>query len=222
MAKLIKTTKTNTPIEVGKIMCLGSNYDKHIKEMKSPKINTPAVFLKPATAILEDNGLIVIPAISKELHHEIELVIVIGQEGKNIPADQAMDYVLGYALGLDLTLRDIQNEAKVLGRPWAIAKGFDTSAPLSDVIRKQEIADPHDLNLKLWVNDHLRQSGSTKDMIMKIPQIIAFLSTFFTLQAGDLIFTGTPEGVGPLLPGDKVHAEIEQHIQLNLSVTQEQ
>ena len=146
-------------------------------------------------------------------------MIVIGKEGKNIPVNQAEEYVLGYALGIDVTLRDLQQEAKKKGQPWAIAKGFDTSAPISDIILKEEVKDPQNLSLKLWVNDILRQDGNTKDMKLAIPEIISYISRFFTLERGDLIYTGTPEGVGQVLPGDKIRARLDNLITIEFSVS---
>ncbi|MCP4146847.1 MAG: fumarylacetoacetate hydrolase family protein, partial [bacterium] len=175
-------------------------------------------FTKPATAMIKSGSAIVIPPFSNNAHHEVELVIVIGKEGKNIKKEAVDDYIMGYALGLDITLRDVQSVAKQKGRPWAVAKGFDTSAPVSAIIPKSEIANPDDLNLKLWVNDELRQDGNTRDMIFKIDEIVSYLSTVYTLEEGDLIYTGTPEGVAQLLPGDKVRASLGDITEINLTV----
>ncbi|MCP4215521.1 MAG: fumarylacetoacetate hydrolase family protein, partial [bacterium] len=210
--------ESNEKVEVGKILCLGSNYAKHIDEMGSAKPDVPVIFIKPATAMLKNGGTIQIPPFSTNAHHEVELVIVIGKEGKNISKEEVNDYILGYALGLDITLRDVQSEAKKKGRPWSVAKGFDTSAPLTDIIPKNKVPTPHDLGLKLWVNNELRQDGYTKDMIFKIDEIVSYLSTVYTLERGDLIYTGTPEGVAQLHPGDRVTAEMGKLVKLNVTV----
>jgi 5-carboxymethyl-2-hydroxymuconate isomerase len=196
-------------IEVGKILCLGRNYPEHAKEMRAETPSTPVVFLKPSTALLEPGGIILIPPFSSQLHHEVELVVAIGTGGKNIPRESAMNHVGGYGVGMDMTLRDVQSEAKKKGLPWSVAKGFDTSAPLSELVRPDAVRDPHNLAISLRVNGQVRQSSSTKHMIFSIPEIIAYLSTVFTLEAGDLIFTGTPEGVGPARHGDTLTAELE-------------
>ncbi len=218
MDKTLPVKNSEQLISVGKILCLGSNYAKHIDEMGSAKPESPVIFTKPATAIIKSGSAIVIPPFSTNAHHEVELVIVIGKEGKNIKKEAVDDYIMGYALGLDITLRDLQSVAKKKGRPWAVAKGFDTSAPVSAIIPKCEIANPGDLNLKLWVNDELRQDGNTRDMIFKIDEIVSYLSTVYTLEEGDLIYTGTPEGVAQLLPGDKVKAAMGELIDINLTV----
>ncbi|HEX7573980.1 MAG TPA: fumarylacetoacetate hydrolase family protein [Bacteroidota bacterium] len=195
-------------LQVGKILCLGRNYPEHIKEMKAETASTPVVFIKPSTALVESGGWVVIPPISNDVHHEVELVVVIGRDGRNITAEKAMEHVAGYAVGLDMTLRDVQADAKKRGLPWSVAKGFDTSAPLSAAVRPAAVSDPHALSIELRVNGTVRQSSNTQHMILRIPGIIAYCSTVFSLEAGDLIFTGTPEGVGRVVPGDRIHAHI--------------
>lgn len=199
---------TQHQITVGKILCLGRNFAEHAKEMNSDIPITPVIFLKPSTAIISGGESIWIPKISHNLHHEVELVVVIGKEGKNISAAAAFDYVLGYAIGLDMTLRDIQNQSKDNGLPWTISKGFDTSAPVSNIIPKSRIADPSKLTIVCKVNGTERQRGSTGNMIFSIPEIIEYTSSLFTLEAGDLIFTGTPEGVSQVIEGDRIEAEL--------------
>ncbi len=195
-------------LQVGKILCLGRNYPEHIKEMKAETASTPVVFIKPSTALVESGEWVVIPPISDDMHHEVELVVVIGRDGHGIPAEKAMDHVAGYAVGLDMTLRDVQADAKKRGLPWSVAKGFDTSAPLSAAVRAGEVSDPHALSIELRVNGTVRQSSNTQHMILRIPGIIAYCSTLFSLEAGDLIFTGTPEGVGRVVSGDRIDAQI--------------
>ena len=195
-------------LQVRKILCLGRNYPEHIKEMKAETASTPVVFIKPSTALVESGGWVVIPPISNDVHHEVELVVVIGRDGRRIPAEKAMEHVAGYAVGLDMTLRDVQADAKKRGLPWSVAKGFDTSAPLSAAVRRAAVGDPHALSIELRVNGTVRQSSNTQHMILRIPGIIAYCSTVFSLEAGDLIFTGTPEGVGRVVPGDRIDAHI--------------
>jgi len=195
-------------LQVGKILCLGRNYPEHIKEMKAETDSTPVVFIKPSTALVESGEWVVIPPISDDMHHEVELVVVIGRDGHGIPAEKAMEHVAGYAVGLDMTLRDVQADAKKRGLPWSVAKGFDTSAPLSAAVRAGGVSDPHALSIQLRVNGTVRQSSNTQHMILRIPGIIAYCSTVFSLEAGDLIFTGTPEGVGRVVSGDRIDAQI--------------
>ncbi|TLY32401.1 MAG: fumarylacetoacetate hydrolase family protein [Ignavibacteria bacterium] len=193
---------------VGKILCLGRNYAEHAREMDAELPATPVVFLKPASAIIRNGEKILIPPISRQVHHEVELIVAIGKGGKSIPRGDAFGCVLGYGVGLDMTLRDIQTEAKKQGLPWTVAKGFDTSAPVSDIIPAGEIGDPHDVTICCRVNGAVRQQSSTAKMLFRIDRIIEYLSSIFTLEPGDLIFTGTPEGVGEVRPGDLVEAEL--------------
>ncbi|MCP4218532.1 MAG: fumarylacetoacetate hydrolase family protein [bacterium] len=218
MAKTLQVLRTNQKVRVGKILCVCSNYSKHLDEMGSARPEVPLVFTKPTTALIKDGETIVIPPYSNNAHHEVELVVVIGRRGKNISKEQVNDYILGYALGLDITLRDTLAEASDKGRPWSVAKGFDTSAPLTDILPRDEVPNPQDINLSLWVNKELRQDGSTKDMIFKIDEIVSYLSTVYTLEANDVIFTGTLDGVGQILPGDMVSARLGDLITLDVNV----
>jgi len=187
--------------------------------MSAPVPESPVVFLKPATAIINDGENVVIPHMSADLHHEVEMVIVIGKQAKNVRVSDAYNYVDGYAVGLDMTLRDVQAEAKKKGLPWTVAKGFDTSAPVSYAVEKEKVANPHSLTLSLKVNGESRQHSSTANMIFKIDFLVSYLSTIFTLEPGDLIFTGTPEGVGPVRAGDVLEAELEAVGTLRVGVT---
>lgn len=209
---------TGELLPVGKILCLGRNYIAHAREMKADLPSTPVVFLKPATALIHTGEKIVIPPLSHELHYEAEMVVVMGNDGKDIPEARALSHVYGYAVGLDMTLRDLQSEAKKNGLPWSVAKGFDTSAPVSEVVTRDRINDPHSLQLTLQVNGRTRQNASTGDMIFRIEKVIAFLSRIFTLERGDLIFTGTPEGVGEVKSGDTLVAELTSVGTLSVSV----
>ncbi len=191
-----------------RLFCIGRNYASHAREMNSEVPTTPMVFIKPSTTLVGTGGEVVLPPASKEVHHEVELVVVIGRRGKDIPEVRAMDYVAGYAVGLDMTARDLQAAAKKNGQPWTVAKGFDTFAPLGPIAPAARLADPHACAIQLTINGALRQQGATSDMIFSIPRLIAYCSSVFTLLPGDLIFTGTPEGVGPVQPGDVLEATV--------------
>ncbi|MCC7437103.1 MAG: fumarylacetoacetate hydrolase family protein [Armatimonadetes bacterium] len=214
----LKIQSTTGTIPVGKMLCLGKNYEKHAKEMGGEVPPDPVIFLKPSTALVGNGGTVLIPAISDDLHHEVELVVVVGSTARDVAPEQAMDHILGYAVGLDMTLRDVQSVAKQRGEPWAVAKGFDTSAPIGDIVPKERVPDPHNLMLKLTVNGQVRQHGATAAMILKIPYIISYLSRIYTLEPGDCIFTGTPEGVSRVQPGDMLVAEIEGLATLSVGV----
>jgi 2-keto-4-pentenoate hydratase/2-oxohepta-3-ene-1,7-dioic acid hydratase in catechol pathway len=219
--KTLHFSDSDKHLRVEKILCLGRNYADHAKEMNAEVPEQPVVFIKPSTAIIQSGESVVMPAISREMHHEVEMVVVIGKEGRNIPTSTAMEYVGGYALGLDMTLRDIQSEAKKKGLPWSIAKGFDTSAPVSAIVEKEKIRDPHNLDISLKVNGKIRQQSNTRNMIFHVDYIISFLSGIFTLEPGDLIFTGTPEGVGMVVQGDILEAELESVGTLRVGVRKE-
>ena len=208
-------------LDVGKILCLGRNYAAHAREMNASLTEFPVVFLKPATAIIHSGESVVLPRISSDVHHEVEMVIVIGKRARNVGVEHANEYVGGFAVGLDMTLRDIQSEAKRKGLPWTVSKGFDTSAPLSVVVDKAEVGDPHSLGLSLKVNGEIRQKGNTGAMIYKSDYLVSYISSIFTLEPGDLIFTGTPEGVGPVHDGDILEAELESVGSLRVNVVSE-
>ena len=195
---------------VHRIYCVGRNYAAHVREMGTdPGSEPPTFFMKPADAVVENGAAVPYPPRTANLHHEVELVVAIGKGGAGIAADTALDHVFGYAVGNDLTRRDLQNEAKRHGRPWELSKGFDHSAPVS-TIRPVDVAG-HIASGSIWltVNGETRQSADVSEMIWNVPHIIAELSGFFLLQPGDLIFTGTPAGVGPLLRGDRVECGID-------------
>ncbi len=210
MAPYVYLQSSNQPISVGKILCIGRNYAEHAKEMGADLPTTPVVFLKPSTAIVHDGGSIVIPPISSEVHHEVEMIILIGESGKNISDQAALNYVAGYGIGLDMTLRDVQTEAKKKGLPWTLSKGFDTSAPVSEFVPASSIKHPNLLDVRLTVNGTLRQHSNTKHFIFRIERLISYLSQFFTLEPGDLIFTGTPEGVAAVHSGDVLEAQLSE------------
>ena len=208
-------------LDVGKILCLGRNYAAHAREMGGDVPESPVVFLKPATAIIHDGDNVVLPGMSRDVHHEVEMVVVIGKKARNVRADAANDYIEGYAVGLDMTLRDIQGAARKKGEPWTIAKGFDTSAPISAAVQRERIKDPHTLDIALKVNGAVRQHSNTSKMFFRIDFLVSYLSKIFTLEPGDLIFTGTPEGVGPVHAGDVMEAELEAVGTLRVGVINE-
>lgn len=201
---------SDTRFPVHRIYCVGRNYADHAREMGgNPEREPPFFFAKPADAIVESGTAIPYPPRTKNLHHEVELVVAIGREGADIALEDAEAYIFGYAVGNDLTRRDLQFASRDVGRPWDTAKGFDNSAPITAIHR---IADTGALDKgEIWlsVNDQKRQQGNLTDMIWSIPEIIVELSQLYTLKPGDLIFTGTPSGVGPLVPGDQVQCGIE-------------
>ncbi|MGD8394175.1 MAG: fumarylacetoacetate hydrolase family protein [Candidatus Eiseniibacteriota bacterium] len=217
-ARTLTLLGSRSTCTVGTIVAVGRNYDAHAREMGAAPSARPLLFLKPASALVTDGGTVRRPVFSQLLHHELELVVAIGHGGGAIDAADALAHVLGYAVGLDMTLRDVQDEAKRRGHPWAVAKGFDTAAPVSALVPADRIHDPSRLELELLVNGERRQHGWTRDMILDVPHLIAYISSIFRLERGDLIFTGTPEGVGPVAPGDRLEARLVDHVALQVTV----
>ena len=192
---------------VHRIYCIGRNYGKHVVEMGGdPRAQPPIFFAKPADAVAPPGAPVPYPPATKNLHHEIELVVALKAGGANVPPDKALDLVFGYAAGVDMTRRDLQNEAKAAGAPWDASKGFDASAPIGPIRPGRE---PPAGRIALAVNGQVRQDGALADMIWTVAEVIARCSELWTLQPGDLIFTGTPDGVGPLVPGDVVRGEVD-------------
>ena len=185
-------------VSIGKLVCLARSYRKHAEEMKSNVTKNPLLFLKPASSVIFSGESIIIPKMSNCLHHEVELGVVISKNCKNVKQNDALDFVLGYCVALDITARDIQDTAKKFGWPWTIAKGFDTFAPISEVVLKEKIPDPNNLDLLLKVNGKTKQNSNIQYMIFSVEKIIEFISSIMTLEEGDLILTGTPEGVGEI------------------------
>lgn len=195
---------------VRRVFCVGKNYADHAREMGGdPTREPPFFFSKPADALVTGDAAVPYPPGTANLHHEVELVAALGQGGRDIPVERALDHVWGYAVGNDLTRRDLQAAAKSKGQPWDVAKGFDHSAPISPLRPAAEIGHPTRGAIRLLVNGTVRQQGDIADMIWSLPEVIAHLSRLFELKAGDLIFTGTPAGVGPVAAGDEMVAEIE-------------
>jgi len=201
---------SNERFPVHRIYCVGRNYADHAREMGgNPEREPPFFFSKPADAIVESGGEVPYPPRTENLHHEIELVVAIGREGKDIPLEDADAYIFGYAVGNDLTRRDLQFKSRDAGRPWDTAKGFDHSAPITAIHRIEETGIIERGEIWLTVNLEKRQTSNLDQMIWSVPEIIAELSQLYTLKPGDLIFTGTPSGVGPLIEGDEVEGGVE-------------
>ena len=202
-----------------KIICIGRNYIEHAKELKNPVPREPVFFLKPDTALLIRNRPFFLPHFSSDVHYETEIVLRICKVGKSIQEKYAHTYYEELGLGIDFTARDLQQKCKEKGLPWEIAKGFDFSAPISDeFIPKKEFKDLHDINFHLDLNGKTVQQGNTGDMIFSFDQIIAYVSQFMTLRMGDLVFTGTPAGVGKVNAGDRLEAYLEGRKMLGFNV----
>ncbi len=192
-----------------KIICIGRNYAEHAAELGNERPTQPVIFLKPDTALLRPNLPFYHPDFSKEIHYECEVVIRVSKEGKHIAPAFAHKYFEQIGLGIDFTARDLQNSLKTKGLPWELAKAFDNSAVCSPFFAKEEFPPLENVNFQLQVNGHLRQVGNTGEMLFSIPEIIAFVSQFFTLKIGDLIYTGTPKGVGKIEIGDVLEGSLE-------------
>ena len=205
-------------LQVPKIICVGRNYTAHAREMGVEVKKEPVLFFKPPTAILRQGADIPYPPYTSNLHHEVELGVVMAKGGKEIAVEAVSDYVYGYLLALDLTLRDKQEEAKKGGWPWAICKGFDGSLPLSGMVKSNDLEAIQNMDIKLWVNGQLRQSANTHEMIFSVQELINYISRFFTLEKGDLILTGTPAGVSPIQPGDVIEATLGPRLRVKFSV----
>ena len=202
-----------------RIFAVGRNYAEHIKELNNERPDEPVIFTKPDTALLRSQAPFYYPDFSKDIHHEVELVLRICKEGKNIQEKFAGKYFDAIGVGIDFTARDLQQKAKEKGLPWDIAKGFNGSAPLSDkFIPVAEFKNLKDINFSLTINGGIRQQGNTSLMIFSFEYVISYLSKFFTLRTGDLIFTGTPKGVGPVQVGDTLSAFIENEKLLEFEV----
>lgn len=193
-----------------KIIAIGRNYAEHAKELNNPVPTVPVIFMKPDTALLKDNKPFYHPEFSSDIQHEIELVLKISKEGKHVAEKFASNYFEEIALGVDFTARDIQQKHKEKGLPWELAKAFDNSAPVSKFLPKSKFQDLTNLNFKLDINGNTVQSGCTKDLLFSFEKIIAFVSQYITLKKGDLIYTGTPQGVGKVNIGDHLAGYLEE------------
>lgn len=201
-----------------KIIAIGRNYAEHAKELNNPVPAVPVIFMKPDTALLKDNKPFYHPDFSEDVHHEIEIVLKISKEGKNISEKFASGYFDEIGLGVDFTARDIQARHKEKGLPWELAKAFDNSAPISNFVPKTQFADLYNLNFKLDINRQARQVGSTGDLLFSFEKIIAFVSGYITLKKGDLIFTGTPPGVSRVSIGDHLEGYLENEKMLDFYI----
>ncbi|KAJ7706883.1 hypothetical protein B0H17DRAFT_1034741 [Mycena rosella] len=190
-----------------KIVAIGRNYAEHIKELNNTAPKEPFFFLKPTTSYVPSGAQVEIPS-GIIAHHEVELGVVIGKGGRDIAQADAESHIAGYALAVDMTARNLQDQVKKRGLPWSAAKGFDTFTPIGSFIPKDKIADPYSLTLSLKINGAFKQNGTTGDMIFKIPRLIEHISSIMTLEEGDLVLTGTPSGVGPVSPGDTVECAL--------------
>ena len=195
---------------VGRIYCVGRNYAEHAREMgHDPDREPPFFFMKPADAIVMSGSSIPYPQMTKDLHHEIEMIVAIGKVGSDIPVEKALDHVFGYGVGLDMTRRDLQGEAKKMGRPWEMGKAFDNSAPCTALKTVAMVGHPDKGAIWLKVNGKVTQTGDLSELIWNIPETISYLSKLITLRAGDIIMSGTPAGVGPVNPGDKLEGHVD-------------
>jgi 2-keto-4-pentenoate hydratase/2-oxohepta-3-ene-1,7-dioic acid hydratase in catechol pathway len=215
---MIHTVSEGCALPVGKIVAVGRNYAAHAAEMGAPRPREPLLFLKPSTALLLGGGTLRLPPWTSEVHHEVELVVRIGRGGTALSASASEAAADAFAVGLDLTARDVQRRAKEAGHPWAVAKGWDGSAPLSSLRPLRHPAEIADLELRLEVNGQVRQRGCSAGMLWSVPELISFISHRFRLEPGDLLFTGTPEGVGPVRPGDHLRATLEDALVLEVEI----
>jgi 5-carboxymethyl-2-hydroxymuconate isomerase len=207
--KKLKIKNSTKEFAIGKIVCVGRNYAEHAKELGNEIPDKPVIFLKPSSAVIFNSDKISYPDFSNEMHHEVELVLLIGKTIKNADKETSAQAIAGYGVGLDMTLRDIQSELKKNGHPWTIAKCFDTSAVLSEFILKQDYNLTLEEGISLKVNSEVKQKEKLNKMIFNPVEIVEYISSLMTLEEGDLIFTGTPAGVSKVEKGDKLFAEIE-------------
>lgn len=211
------TFTDGTKLTVGTMYCIGRNYALHAEEMGTKVPAEPIVFIKPPAAFVTSGSKIKLPEYSNNVHHEVELVVVIGMDSKGVSRENARDIIAGYGVGIDLTLRDLQAKAKEKGKPWAAAKGFYGSAPISNIIPANEIKT-NLFDIRLEVNGQLRQIGKTKDMERSVETLIEYISHVFTLRKGDCIFTGTPQGVARIVSGDIIRAKLDNKISLDIEI----
>jgi len=218
LMKKIKIQNSNKEFTVGKIVCVGRNYVEHAKELGNEVPEKPVIFLKPSSALIFSGDKIIYPSFSSEMHHEVELVLLMGKKIKNGNISEAEDAIIGYGVGLDMTLRDIQNELKKKGHPWTIAKCFDTSAVVSDFILKENYQLTLNEKISLSINGTIKQGEKLNKMIFNPAQLVEYISSLMMLEEGDLVFTGTPAGVSKVNKGDKLSAEINGIAKLECGV----
>jgi fumarylpyruvate hydrolase len=207
---VLPVAESNQVFPVGRIYCVGRNYAEHAREMgHDPDREPPFFFMKPADAIVLNGATLPFPQVTRDLHHEIEMVVAIGKGGADIAVDKALEHVFGYGVGLDMTRRDLQGEAKKMGRPWEMGKAFDNSAPCTALKTAAMIGHPAKGAIWLKVNGVVKQQGDLSEMIWNVPETIAYLSKLITLRPGDLIMSGTPSGVGPVQRGDTLQGHVD-------------
>jgi fumarylpyruvate hydrolase len=214
----IAVAGTSKMFPVRRIWCVGRNYIEHIREMGQDERAPPFFFAKPADALVPDGGTVPYPSLTKDMHHEVELVVALKSGGRNIPVDKANDCIYGYAVGVDLTRRDLQTASRDLKRPWEVGKAFDHSAPCGVLKPASEIGHPAKGKITLKVNGKVRQDGDLDQMIWNVPETINKLSEMVELAAGDIIMTGTPSGVAAVVAGDKIECEIEDVGKLTVTI----
>jgi fumarylpyruvate hydrolase len=214
----LPVAESNQVFPVGRIYCVGRNYAEHAREMgHDPDREPPFFFMKPPDAIVQNGATIPYPQMTSDLHHEIEMIVAIGKGGADIPVGKALEHVFGYGVGLDMTRRDLQGEAKKMGRPWEMGKAFDNSAPCTALKTVPMVGHPSKGAIWLKVNGEMRQQGDLAAMIWSVPETIAYLSKLITLRAGDLIMSGTPAGVGPVKAGDRLEGHVDGVGELTVS-----
>lgn len=217
--KTVRIKNFKQEFSVGKIVCIGRNYAEHAKELENEVPEKPVIFLKPASSLIYSGEKIIHPTFSQDMHHEVELVLLIGTKVKNANINQAENAIIAYGVGLDMTLRDVQNELKKKGHPWTIAKCFDTSAVVSDFILKSDYKLTLNEEIFLFVNGQIRQKDKLNKMLFHPAEIVEYVSSLMTLETGDLVFTGTPAGVGKVIVGDRLMGKIEGVGELEVIVT---
>ncbi len=209
----------NRQMQIGTMYCIGRNYALHAKELGNTIPDEPIVFLKPPSAYLQNGSTFKIPSFSNSVHHEVELVIVLSKDCFQVTVEEAKDYIAGVGIGLDFTLRDVQSKAKEKGLPWAVAKGFAGSAPISEIIPINQIKEGvNNLDISLYINGELKQKGNSYKMERNVETLISYLSSVFILRKGDLIFTGTPSGVGEIKSKDILEAKLHGYTSLKINV----
>jgi 5-carboxymethyl-2-hydroxymuconate isomerase len=216
--KQITIKKTDEQIPIGKIVCTGRNYAEHAKELGNELPAKPVLFLKPASAVIYSGDDVVHPSFGNDLHHEVELLLLIGSSVKDASPEESENAIAGYGVGLDMTLRDVQSKLKSKGHPWTIAKCFDTSAVVSDFILKEDCKLSLDEKITLSVNSVIKQEDTLSSMIFKPAELVEYVSSVMSLEKGDLIFTGTPAGVSKVNRGDKLVGRVEGIAELTCGV----
>lgn len=217
-ATYVPIARSGELFPVRRIYCVGRNYSAHVREMGGNEREPPFFFQKPTDAIVQSGAAVEYPSMTSSFQHEVELVLAIGAAGKDIAVEDAKKFVLGYAVGIDLTRRDLQLEARESGRPWESGKSFDASAPISAIVRQQDAPLQNSFSISLQVNGVTKQKGTLAEMIWSCDEVVSRLSSLYALAPGDLIFTGTPAGVGDLNPGDRVEADVEGVGRLDFTV----